>query len=85
MTIIDYDEDKKHLVIKLEKEANESIRVKVNNPEIIKIKRNKKLFDPLTKSQKHCFIFLVCCIISKKTPIIQVPTASSKSYTFNIF
>jgi len=34
----------------------------------------------LTKSQKHCFIFLICCIISKKTPIIQGATASGKSY-----
>ena len=84
LPIIDYDADKKNIVIKLEKEANESIRVKVNNPEIIKIKRNKKLFDTLTKSQKHCFIFLICCIISKKTPIIQGPTASGKSYLLSV-
>ncbi len=32
MPIIDYDEDKKHLFIKLDKEAKESIRTKVNNP-----------------------------------------------------
>ena len=84
LPIIDYDEDKKNLVIKLDKDAKESIRVKVNNPEIIKIKRNKKLFDTLTKSQKHCFIFLICCIISKKTPIIQGPTASGKSYLLSV-
>ena len=39
----------------------------------------------MTKSQKHCFIFLVCCIIAKKTPIIQGPTASGKSYLLNVF
>ena len=83
--VIDYDEDKEHLVIKLEKEAKESIRVKVNDPSKIKIKKCKKLFESLTKSQKHCFIFLVCCIISKKTPIIQGPTASGKSYLVNAF
>jgi len=81
---IDYDEDKKHIIIKLEREAKESIRVKVKNPEKIKIKKCKKLFDTLTKSQKHCFIFLICCIISKKTPIIQGPTASGKSYLLNV-
>ena len=80
LPIIDYDEDKEYLVIKLEKEAKESIRVKVKNPKKIKPKKCKKLFDTLTKSQKHCFIFLICCIISKKTPIIQGATASGKSY-----
>ena len=82
---IDYDEDKKHIVIKLEKEAKETIRARVHNPDKIKIKRCKKLFDTLTKPQKHCFIFLICCIISKKTPIIQGPTASGKSYLLNVF
>jgi energy-coupling factor transporter ATP-binding protein EcfA2 len=82
---IDYDEDEKYIVIKLEKEAKEFIRVEVNNPEKIKKKKFKKLFDSLTKSQKHCFIFLICCIISRKTPIIQGPTASGKSYLLNVF
>jgi len=80
----DYDEDKKHIVIKIEREAKESIRVKVNKPEKIEIEECKKLFDTLTKSQKHCFIFLICCIISKKTPILQGPTASGKSYLLNV-
>ena len=82
---IDYDEDKKHIVIKLEREAKECIRAKVHNPEKIKIKKCKKLFDTLTKPQKHCFIFLICCIIAKKTPLIQGPTGSGKSYLLNIF
>ena len=84
LPIIDYDEDKEYLVIKLEKEAKESIRVKVKNPKRIKPPKCKKLFDTLTKSQKHCFIFLICCIISKKTPIIQGPTASGKSYLISV-
>ena len=42
------------------------------------------LFNTLTKSQKHCFIFLICCIIAKKTPIIKGPTASGKSYLLNV-
>ena len=61
---IDYDEDKEYMYIKLERDEKEYIRVKVNNPEKIEIKKCKKLFDTLTKSQKHCFIFLICCIIS---------------------
>ena len=85
LPVIDYDEDKQNLVIKLEKEAKESIRVKVNDPSKINIKKCKKLFNTLTKSQKHCFIFLICCIKSKKTPIIQGVTASGKSYLINVF
>ena len=83
--IIDYDEDKENLFIKLEKEAKDSIRVKVNDPKKIKIKTCKKLFDTLTKSQKHCFIFLVCWIRAKKTPILQGRTASGKSYLVRVF
>ena len=79
--VIDYDEGKKYLVIKIEKE---SIRIKVNNPEKINTKKNKKLFDTLTKPQKHCFIFLICCIISRKTPIIQGPAGSGKSYLLSV-
>ena len=82
---IDYDEDKKHIVIKLEKESKEFIRAKVKNPDKIKIKKCKKLFYTLTKHQKHCFIFLICCLKSKKTPLIQGPTASGKSYLLNVF
>ena len=82
---IDYDEDKEYMHIKLERDAKESIRVKVNNPKKIKIKKCKKLFDSLTNSQKHCFIFLICCIIAKKTPIVQGTTASGKSYLLNVF
>ena len=82
---IDYDSDKKHLFIKLDRDGKQTIRVEVNDPKKIETKKFKKLFDSLTKSQKHCFIFLVCCIISKKTPIVQGPTASGKSYLISIF
>ena len=85
LPVIDYDEDKENLFIKLNREEKESIRVKVANPRNIKIKKNKKLFDTLTKSQKQCFFFLICCIISKKTPIIKGPTASGKSYLLSAF
>jgi len=46
--------------------------------------RKKKLFNTLTKAQNHYFIFLICCIISKKTPIIQGPGASGKSHLLNV-
>lgn len=77
-----YDSNKKHLFVKFDKDRNQSIRVEVKDPTKFKIKKYKKLFDSLTKSQKHCFIFLVCCIISKKTPIIQGPTDSGKSHKY---
>jgi len=54
---IEYVEDKKNIVIKLEKEEKESIRVKVYNPDKIKIKKNKKLFNSLTKSQNIVLYF----------------------------
>lgn len=57
----------------------------MNKPSEIKIEECKRLFDSLKKSQKHCFLFLIFCIMSKKTPIIQGPTASGKSYLLNIF
>ena len=69
----------------MEKEVKGSICIKVNIPSKIKQNSYKQLFNTLTKSQKHCFIFLVCCIIAKKTPIIQGATASGKSYLINVF
>ena len=59
---IDYDLDKKHLFVKFDRNRNLSIRVVVKDTKKIKIKKYKKLFYLLTKSQKHYFIFLVCCI-----------------------
>jgi len=41
---IEYVEDKKNIVIKLEKEEKESIRVKVYNPDKIKIKKKIKIY-----------------------------------------
>ena len=34
----------------------------------------------MTLPQKLCFLFLICCIKAKKTPIIQGETASGKSF-----
>ena len=52
---------------------------------MIKKKRNIKIFESLTKSQKHCFVFLICCIKAKKVPIIQGKTASGKSFLIQQF
>ena len=83
--IIDYYKDKSHLEIKLSKEAKESIIVKVQNPKLIKsIKRNIRLFNSFTKSQKYGFIFLICCILSKKVPILQGDTGSGKSFLVSV-
>lgn len=83
--VIDYYKDKTHLEIKLSKEAKESILVKVKNPKLIKnIKKNIRLFNGLTKSQKHGFIFLICCILAKKVPILQGDTGSGKSFLVSI-
>ena len=83
--VIDYYKDKTHLEIKLSKEAKESILVKVKNPKLIKsIKKNIRLFNGLTKSQKHGFIFLICCILAKKVPILQGDTGSGKSFLVSV-
>ena len=57
LPIIDYDEDKENLVIKLEKEAKESIRVKVKHPKKIKPKKFKKLFDTIVLFSLYVALF----------------------------
>jgi hypothetical protein len=70
LPVIEYDEWKENLILKLEKDKKELLRVKANEPSEIKIEECKRLFDTLTKSQNNCFIFLIFCIISNKIPII---------------
>ena len=39
----------------------------------------------MTLKEKFCFLFLLCCVIAKKTPIIQGVTASGKSFIVKLF
>ena len=83
--VIDYDEDKKKVKLYISKNSKEFISVSIKNPGVIEKERNIKIFESLTKSQKHCFIFLICCIKAKKVPIIQGKTASGKSFLIQQF
>ena len=38
----------------------------------------------MTKSQKHGFIFLICCILAKKVPILQGDTGAGKSFLVSV-
>ncbi len=38
----------------------------------------------MTLTEKLCFLFLICCVIAKKTPIIQGVTASGKSFIIKL-
>ena len=38
----------------------------------------------MTLTEKLCFLFLMCCVIAKKTPIIQGVTASGKSFIIKL-
>jgi hypothetical protein len=55
----DYDEDKKHIRIKISDESSEEILVDIYHPELIDKERGIKIFKSLTKNQKHCILFLI--------------------------
>ena len=84
--VIEYDGDNKHLVLKVSKNGK-SIKIKIKNPDKIKKDKQKLInkFNSMTLNEKFCFLFLICCVISKKTPIIQGVTASGKSYIIKTF
>ena len=53
---------------------------RIKDPDKIKTKKLISKFNSMTLTEKLCFLFLICCVIAKKTPIIQGVTASGKSF-----
>ena len=82
---IDYDDNKKKLVLYLNPNKIDKITLYTESPQKINKEENKRLFNSLTKIQKLGIIFLICCIKSNKIPLIQGETASGKSYLIQIF
>ena len=79
--VINYDGDKKYLTFKSSKKGKgNQLKIEIKNPDLIKTKKLINKFNSMTLTEKLCFLFLMCCIIAKKTPIIQGVTASGKSF-----
>ena len=84
--VISYNSNKKYLIFKLSKKSEKNqIEIKIKNPDYIKTKEMINKFNSMTFNEKFCFLFLVCCIKAKKTPIIQGVTSSGKSFIIKLF
>ena len=82
---INYDGSKKYLTFKSSKKGkNNQLKVEIKNPDKIKTDKLINKFNSMTFNEKLCFLFLICCVIAKKTPIIQGVTASGKSFIIKL-
>ena len=61
-----------------------NLKIKIKNPDKINTKKLINKFNSMTLTEKLCFLFLLCCIIAKKTPIIQGVTGSGKSFLIKL-
>ena len=76
----------KYLIYKSSKKGNRGcLKIELKRGSKIKNEECIKKFDSMTLTEKICFLFLLCCIKSKKTPIIQGVTSSGKSYIIKQF
>ncbi len=83
--IINYNGDKKYLTFKSAKKGKSNqIKIEIKNPDKIVTKKLINKFNSMTLTEKLCFLFLICCVIAKKTPIIQGMTASGKSFIIKL-
>ncbi len=80
---IDYDGDNQYLTFQLSSKNKNKFKIKVKAPDKIEVKKLKLKFNSLTITQKLCFLFLLCCVKAKITPIIQGGTAG-KSFIIKI-
>ena len=84
--VISYNSDKRYLTFKSSKRIKKNqIQMEIKNPDSIKAKELINKFNSMTLSEKFCFLFLLCCIKAKKTPIIQGVTSSGKSFIIKLF
>ena len=83
---INYDGDKKYLTFKTSKKGKKNLlKIKIKNPDKIKTRELINKFNTMTLTEKLCFLFLICCVNANKTPIIQGPTSSGKSFIIKLF
>jgi len=84
--IINYDGNNKYLTFKSSKKGKSNqLKIEIKNPDLIKPSKLKKKFNSMTLTEKLCFLFILCCVKAKKTPIIQGVTASGKSFIIQLF
>ena len=84
--VIRYEENKneKYLIFQSSKSSEKNkLKIKIKNPEIDTAKLINQ-FNGMTLTEKLCFLFLICCVKAKKTPIIQGVTASGKSFIIKL-
>ena len=82
--IINYDGDNKYLTFASSKMDKNNLKIEIKNPNKINTKKLINKFNSMTLTEKLCFLFLLCCIIAKKTPIIQGVTGSGKSFLIKL-
>ena len=83
---IDYDKNNEYLNFQTSTKNEKNIlKIKIKNTGKIKKDKYLKIFNSITLNEKFCFLFLLCCVIAKKTPIIQGETASGKSFIIKLF
>ena len=81
---IDYDGNNQYLTFQLSKKDDKNkFKIEVKDPDKIEAKKLKLKFNTMTITQKLCFLFLLCCVKAKITPIIQGGTAG-KSFIIKI-
>ena len=83
----DEKEEKEKLIFKSQRESDKNmviyeIKKHIDDKEK---KELKEKFDRLTLKEKFCFLFLICCVKARITPIIQGETASGKSFIVKLF
>ena len=83
--IINYEKKNKFLTFNSSKKGNTNqLKIKIKYPDKIDTVKLKNKFNSMTLTEKLCFLFLLCCVIAKKTPIIQGVTASGKSFIIKL-
>ena len=85
--IINYEKKNKFLTFNSSKKGDNTnqLKIAIKYPDKIDTVKLKKKFNSMTLSEKLCFLFLLCCVIAKKTPIIQGVTASGKSFIIKYY
>ena len=83
--IINYDGNKEYLTFKSSKKGKgNQLKIEIKNHDRIRTKKLINKFNSMTLTEKLCFLFLLCCVKAKKTPIIQGVTASGKSFIIKL-
>ena len=88
---LDYENSEESSTILIDK-IDEKIKIKIKIKAFFKDKLSyeeknnlQKKFNSLNSTQKICILFLILCVLSKRTSLIQGETASGKSHVIRTF